>query len=343
MRFLIVSKSPFSVGLCQRLQLEGHIATRCCLEPKYEMCGEGFITNQVKSNMFAAAEEKTPVKVIEKVIPQVMPDCVVFDFAADATLTMPFRNAGWKVIGGHHNYIMDTDVLPPQIRLCGWWDGQTFSHLKAISIYEKCLAGDCGPSIPYVGCLVEPAPQTQDYSGYFQNSEMLGGSMFPGPYLLETIIANTKNLLIRPLFQFGFPAYAELIKGGTSALFLSVCNGETSTIETKEGSAVSILCTLPPFPFEGLLPATKTQHSFGGLNPSNVKHLWFYDVGCREGMVSVGDNSTLCFEVSAYGENSENGTASKEARKRIFRTLGRIKIDNLQYRNDVGSWNLARF
>ena len=95
---------------------------------------------------------------------------------------------------------------------------------------------------------------------------------------------------------------------------------------------VSVRVTIPPWPYApGAMRTMGERTKIEGINEENAKHLHMIDVYRDEGDWLVGRSCHLPLKATARGRNI------REARRRVYRTLDNINIEDMQYRLDIGS------
>ncbi|GAF85988.1 unnamed protein product, partial [marine sediment metagenome] len=86
--------------------------------------------------------------------------------------------------------------------------------------------------------------------------------------------------------------------------------------------------TIPPYPLAMNDKLSKPTKIYG-INEHNLKHIWLRDIYSEDGNYYSAGCDGFLMTVSA------RGLTARKAIKRTQRTIGNLKIDNLQYRRDV--------
>lgn len=91
---------------------------------------------------------------------------------------------------------------------------------------------------------------------------------------------------------------------------------------------VATRISIPPYPFK-MTEALNKSIPVGGINEDNLKHIWLRDMMCEDGEYKSAGCDGYLMTITA------RGLTPHKAIKRTHRTIGNLKIENLQYRRDV--------
>ena len=127
------------------------------------------------------------------------------------------------------------------------------------------------------------------------------------------------SFLLPPLMEITSMSFPRLLKR------LSTKRIRSSEVRPEYGVAVGL--SIPPFPYPS---DSVPKVEINGYNEHNDKHLWLLDVAKHNGNLS-------CAGLRGHlGYVTSRGYSVGEARKRAYRTIGRLEIPQLQYRDDIG-------
>ncbi|MBE3114105.1 MAG: hypothetical protein IMZ59_01135 [Actinobacteria bacterium] len=92
---------------------------------------------------------------------------------------------------------------------------------------------------------------------------------------------------------------------------------------------VATRVSIPPYPFPMSEQLNKSV-SVSGIDENNLKHLWLRDMMFSDNEYSSAGCDGYLMTVTA------RGLTINKAFRRTHRTIGNLKIDNVQYRRDIG-------
>jgi phosphoribosylamine--glycine ligase len=110
-------------------------------------------------------------------------------------------------------------------------------------------------------------------------------------------------------------------------------DGKRDSIETRDGISVGVVLTVPPFPYsDGYAEIAKgTPITFREtLCDKDRDALHFGEVAMRGGQLVAAGMIGYLMVVTGVGASIE------EARRSAYRTVDKVVIPNMRYRNDIG-------
>lgn len=111
-----------------------------------------------------------------------------------------------------------------------------------------------------------------------------------------------------------------------SDIMLRLLDETSKYIQPLDNWTAGIQLSIPPYP-NGSIDGYNTP--IEGIVSGNLKHLWFADVAKQDKDYKTGNYGLL-------GYCTARGVDESEAIRRMYRTVGNIKVNDLQYRNDIG-------
>jgi len=104
--------------------------------------------------------------------------------------------------------------------------------------------------------------------------------------------------------------------------------GSSKQIKASSDWLVATRVTVPPYPMKMTDEMSKPV-LIEGINEQNLKHIWLRDMMFKDGKYF----NTMCdgFLMTV----TARGLSSHHAIDRTLRTIGNLKIENIQYRRDI--------
>lgn len=127
--------------------------------------------------------------------------------------------------------------------------------------------------------------------------------------IIEVLVEGLRESLIDVLF-------------GTAA-------GVKESMDMTDDAVVSVRVSVPPWPYNAA--DERGPSLIEGINEDNRRHIHMLDVYKDGEFWLVGRSSNVPLKVTARGRDI------REARRRVYRTLGNISIQDMQYRLDIGA------
>ncbi len=125
-----------------------------------------------------------------------------------------------------------------------------------------------------------------------------------------------------------FYALKELLYIPFTELLLSLISGEVYKPKCREGFGISVMLSLPPYPY--ICPFPITIKEYLNLNEDILKHLVLEDIVEEASIQSSGTFGLL-------GWATAFGITTREARRRAYRTINNVvKVREIQYTPEVG-------
>lgn len=200
-----------------------------------------------------------------------------------------------------------------------WFDGKD-TYLHNISVIQKCfMDNEVGKDIEDSGHTTIMIPKDNKnivdiVSGL---TKFLKQTMYKGSIRLS--ISKGQIIDIKTCMDY---ALLELYRGSIIDLLQGFALGRVKHYELHNGVALTVRLSIPPFPNGGDNVETSIKFEEGAK-----KHLWLSNIK------KVNDNYT-CF--ANIGFVTAGASTIKYCRERVYRTIDRLEVKDLQYRSDIG-------
>jgi phosphoribosylamine--glycine ligase len=332
MRFLFISRRGASLSLAKRIAEEGNEVKFFVNNKYYDKVGNGLI-------------DKVSHKAIENY------DLVVFDeygmgeYSDKVAVHRPvFGSSGFADVFNNNkdyrNKILNkigleitTDKLGIKLNIGGLFNG--FDFVRPLHFYikrTKFMENDLSIETDCMGCVLWFTSANKiTRETILKMRNILVKSGYKGAVNFELAIHNDKFYIQNIILGFCYDSTYAMLEGTRQPLgeFINkVASGSLKRMKASPDWLVSVRVTIPPYPF----PVNKSYISkVEGINSDNDKHIWLRDIMLNEKgeYYSTGADGFL-LTITA------RGLSIYQAFKRAYRTIGNLRIENLQYRHDIG-------
>jgi phosphoribosylamine-glycine ligase len=121
-------------------------------------------------------------------------------------------------------------------------------------------------------------------------------------------------------------ALYENTRKNKSDLVLAMFDPTSAPVTTIEPYVCGVMLSVYPYPYA----KPEEPREIFGLNSANQKHMWQMDI-------SKVENKSVCGQLTGNaGYVIARGKTAQEAQRRVYRTISNLKVEGLQYRNDIG-------
>jgi len=281
---------------------------------------------------------------------QWFPDCAIYDNNLQAAEADSVRAHGFKVLGptrwssmierdaSYRKQIITSLGWPTEplttgthLYISGFFNGANYIASYASIIYRRHMAGGAGQDLGCTGMLGQfkgLSPKTfHTFLSPLEN--MLKKTSHKGCVHIHAMVDGDKFCVKEIFTSFMHPLSLLLYENTNltaSDIMLRLLDETSKPIIAVDEWAAGVQLSIPPYPHgmkEGFdLPIE-------GLVAGNLRHLWFADVAKFDKEYKTG-NYGLVGYCTAHGKDEQ------EAIRRMYRTIGNIKIADLQYRVDIG-------
>jgi hypothetical protein len=302
MKFLFLSGQGAGLGLAVRLRLEGNDVAAWIRESRYKTNFDGLL-HKVRWEDFL--DEDT---------------IVVFDSLGGGKTADRLRARGHRVLGGSvfadqvgrdpetSTWLVEEArvELPKDHNYEGWFDGKKFRPQWFVSqAWHALMPGELGPrGVHSTFIVVQALSGSQPYG----DLELALEDQYEGP-----VSIGPQGVYLGMLFD-QVPTMLELLQG-------SIASWMDGTNETPaEGMAMGLRLSIPPY------PSVKWTAPSGvlieGLTKEDRPHLYFHDVTFAKN------------QLTSSGANGAIVTVTGHVTPELWDVVQRIRIPDLQYRND---------
>lgn len=326
MRFALVSNTGNCLGIMQHLTQEGH-SVQVCMHP-------------------------TNLRKVETLFTGSQPDIVLFDSTEHIVPAEWVRVRGVRVLGptkwsnllednsDYNKQLMNavglktapalTGADSTEVSVCAWFNGNKFISKFLVFNYDKMMAGNVGATVESAG-----------YVTYFGEAK-----------LIDTVLTPLERFLRKVNHRGCFTVTLQITEKGdlwgksvsansnlpfTNALYENTHKNKGDLLLAMFDVASVPVVALDPYVCGVMLSVYPYPHAkpeipleIFGLNSANQKHMWQMDV-------SKVDEKSLCGQLTGNaGYVIARGKTVQEAQRRVYRTISNLKIEGLQFRNDVG-------
>lgn len=351
MNILFISKEGDSVSLAKRVEDEGHTSHLYITNSTCERAGEGLVNKVDTRQPIINSIGKMIKSSINQLIKDTSPEVVVLDRVGLGGIADYLVEQHIPVVGGAKwadilylqtpykfsilkaaNLTNNNKPIKDGVRVACeiWWNG-TSSQLQNISLVSnKQMSGDVGGKVECGGLVLRSIPKKVSVfrRGVSKIENLLKKTNYKGPITLSSE-CNKDGMRHTNLFV-GFSynslqAMLEIYKGSVVELLHGIgTGGSVSTLYSDYSTAVHL--SLPPYPHKTQVSPTQIE----GYTKHNDNHIWLKDAMLHDdGLFSGGGYGDL-------GCVTSHGQTVRESRRRVYRTISNLHIEDVQYRNDIG-------
>lgn len=325
MNFLFVADTNLTLGLAMRCENEGHDVRYLSTTP----AGLGLVKSFSRD---------------EKWIPNI----AVYDHNRFGTEADNVRNEGFKVLGpsrwssmletddNYRNQIIASLGWPLQqingthFYISAWFNGTSFICSYSSIIYRRFMPGGAGSDLLCTGMISDFRPLTLRTKTTFLDplEKTLKKVNHRGCVHIHAVV-NQDQFSVKELYaSFAHPHNLVLYENTNltiSDILLRLFDETSKPIVTISPWASAIQVSTPPYPHNSLVSSVNID----GIVPANLKHLWLADVSLKDSTYTTSNRGLV-------GYVTARGADEIECTRRMYRTVGNLRIPDIQYRNDVG-------
>ncbi len=332
MRFLFVSRRGASLSLATRVVHEGHKVHFFVNNILYKLSGKGIIdkakvgeTHNCDIAIFDETGMGKYASQMAKSKPVIGSSIFADLFNGDITYKQKvLAKCGLQLSddGGEELYVT------------GWWNGFSFvtpyhSYFKKTKFIER----DLGIETESMGCLLwyNKANKITKSTLHILHRELKKTGYIGAVNVRLSITVD--NLYVKDVslgFQFDstYAALEGLRQNIGETLYRLGFDG-IKRIKASSDWLAATRVTIPPYPFS-MSDKYNKPTPISGLNESNLKHAWLRDIQCIDGEYYSAGCDGFVLTITA------RGLTPNKSFRRTHRTIGNLKIDNIQYRRDIG-------
>jgi len=327
MRLLVVSATGYTLGMVPHLLREGH-SVETCTRDKATLSN---VSSLLATGPYTAAifDSYQHSPIAESLCKKGIRAIGISSWSKLLYSDTAYRFELAKAIG--YNLATKTTDGTKFVAV-GWFNGNSYISNFIVFNYTKTMSGDVGTDVACSGYVAHfPRGTTKLYNIIYKPLEkFLRKANHKGPFSVSCI-ANSDGIFVSDISASITDAYTQAIFENTSAsksdVLLSILDETSKPVKHIDQWAAGVMVSVYPYPHNSLNEPVLVD----GVNSSNIKHSWFMDLNKN----SNGDWSSGTLS-GCLGYITARGTTIEESTRRIYRTLRNIKVDGIQYRNDVG-------
>lgn len=220
----------------------------------------------------------------------------------------------------------------------GWFNGRDFIKPFNHTFEEKrFMNGNLGPNTGCSGDVVISAGDGNKLTAATieRLKPFLRKIGYRGPCDINCIVNEKGAFALEATARLGYDAIETLLAGlqePIADLLFETAAGTKKEMKLTRGPMIAVRMSVPPYPLEDVTPK---DDEYGdpilGINKNNLPHLWLCDVYLdKDGLFKYAGLNGLVLKATAIGRDVE------EARRRVYRTLGNVRLSGKQYRTDIG-------
>jgi phosphoribosylamine--glycine ligase len=204
-----------------------------------------------------------------------------------------------------------------------------------ISVNEdRFLEGSLGQKVDSMGCvLYAPSGFPRVFKDIVEKLKpLLRKVNFCGLMTLGCRLMKDGYKVVRlvPYFKYDLLyAFFEGVQEELGRALHGIATGEKKEFNFPSAYAMAVKISIPPFPYTHVKSNVSTLN---GFCPENEKHIWLQNAekdvkGCVVSTVSRGVIASV----------TARGCSVQECRRRVYRTIRNLSIEDMQYRRDIGT------
>ncbi len=332
MRFLFVSRRGASLSLATRIVSEGHKVNFFVNNLLYKVLGKGIIEKSKIGEadncdivIFDEAGMGEYASKIAKSKPTVGSSIFADTFNNDITYKQRVLDkCGLQLSNNNEGITLHTTA---------WFNG--FSFVKPVHSYfkkTKFMEREMGLDTESMGCLLWYHKQNKITKTFLTPLlKELKKTGYVGAVNITSIITADKiyltNICLGFLYDSTYSALEGLRQDLGETLYRLAFDG-IKRIKASPDWLVATRVSVPPYPFP--MPEHMDKPiPIGGIDENNLKHLWLRDIMFEDGRYFSAGTDGFILTVTA------RGLTPHKAFRRTYRTIGNLKIENMQYRSDL--------
>jgi len=222
----------------------------------------------------------------------------------------------------------------PNAHVSCWFNGIDFVYPVVVSVnVDRLMEGNHGPVVDSMGTTLCACNRKKKAftETLLKLKDTLRKVDFNGMFTAECVFTKEDVKITRLLPYFQYDLLYVFLEGiqeeiGTSLQEIAI--GKKKEFKFPERYAIGVRLSIPPYPYNH----EETKKVFlDGVCEANEKHLWLQNtVRDKDGMVVSNGKYGVVATVTARGRSVP------ECRRRVYRTIKNLHIDDMQLRRDVG-------
>ena len=238
--------------------------------------------------------------------------------------------------GAQPEFVLMDFLRGVEVGIGAYFDGDHFLHPACIDWeHKRFFPGDLGELTGEMGTVVSYRNSARLFEctlGLI--APLLRDARHHGYININTIVNDDGVFPLEFTSRFGYPGFAicdALHVDGWDVLLQKMARGKSDSFRTRDGFAVGVVLTVPPFPYEfGYAELSRGRPIFFDGIEADDDALHFGEVERgSDGLITSG---SLGYVAVATGL----GESVQEAQSRTYATLRKVVVANARYRNDIG-------
>lgn len=231
--------------------------------------------------------------------------------------------------------LISTNV-EPNVDIGCWFNGMDFVQPTLISVNEdRFMEGALGKKVDSMGCvLYAPTRPTEVFrSILLRLKPLLRKVNYCGLITAECCLEKDGYYTVVrlvPYFKYDLLyAFFEGVQEELGRALHSIATGEKKEFKFPSAYAIAVKISIPPFPYTHVSSKVST---LSGFCPENERHIWLQNAekDATGSVVSTAGRGVIA-SVTA------RGCSVQECRRRVYRTIKNLSIEDMQYRRDIGT------
>lgn len=233
----------------------------------------------------------------------------------------------------NQKFIAQEYIEGVEISTEGWFNGrdwiQPFNHTFE---EKRFLEGDLGPNTGCMGNVVMSAGDSRLVKETLVRlTPYLRKAGIVGPIDINCMVNETGAYALELTCRFGYDAIEALTEGlkePLSDVLFETATGTKKSMKLTTDFMIAVRLSVPPWP--SLDSNQDSGAPILGLTEENLKHVFLTDVYIENGVYKTAGGDGVILKATARGIHVH------EARRRVYRTLDNIEVQDKQYRLDIG-------
>lgn len=225
----------------------------------------------------------------------------------------------------------------------GWFNGTDWVRPFNHTFEEKrFMEGGLGPNTGCMGNVVLACDGCRLCRATVEKLKPFLTSIgWRGPVDVNAIVSSDGAFGLEATARFGYDAIEAWLEGirlPVGDFLREMAAGELKEIEVAREPLIAVRMAVPPYPSEDDDIEAEYGEPILGINENNINHLWLCNVYVEDDLIRTSGADGLTLKATARGANGDDfaeGVAL--ARRRVYRTLGNIRVGSKMYRRDIGT------
>jgi len=224
--------------------------------------------------------------------------------------------------------------VTPNVDISCWFNGMDFTFPVLVSINEdRFMDGGLGKQVDSMGCTLYASkgfPKVYKVI-LMPLKALLRKVNFCGLITVECLLKEDSYMVVKlvPYFKYDLLyAFFEGMQEEVGRALHGIATGEKKEFRFPTAYTMAVKISIPPFPYTHIKSNVCTLN---GFCPENEKHIWLQNAekDAHEQVVSTAGRGVIA-SVTA------RGCSVQECRRRVYRTVRNLSIEDMQYRKDIG-------